>query len=815
MIGYYYRVSATIKAITSGGVMGKFLRSVGNGAYRHKWLVIASWVVILIVLGMLAKHFYKQPSSAISIPGTAAQKSLDRFSELFPSAGKGTGRVVFEAKNGETITQHKADIETAVADIAKVEGVRLVTDPFAVAGSISSDDTVAYATVSLSEEAAAVSEKTITDITKIGDNAQSKNFAMYRGGDIISRVPSDILGPGEITGVVLALIVLLVMLGSLVAAGLPIIVAIVTVASGAAGLFALSKTVDITSTTPVLAVMLGLAVGIDYSLFIVNKYRHYLLAGYGYEAAASRALATAGKAVLFAAATVVIALSALSVVGIPFMTSMGLAAAGTVAIAALVATTLLPALFGIVGSRIFTRSTRRKIIAAQKQGPHESHRAARGVLWRKIAAVLTDHPLMVVFVGVAIAGIIALPIRSLNLGLPTDEFAAESTSQRHAYDALKRGFGVGFNAPLVVVAENIPVVTDTDRQAVREQLTAVYNQRVAEVTAAQTAAFQKQMAAAKTFAQKLQVQKEIAAAQVAAVQQEQQARQQLETQIEQYAVRYELAKVANNIAKHSDVQSATPALVTDDTTKGMIQVIPKSGPSDEATKNLISDLRDKDTIADVAGNGTTTLGVTGSAALQMDINDKLASVLPTYLGIVVGLSFVLLVIVFRSLLIPLKATLGFLLSVGAMFGAMVMVFQWGWFGISEAPGPIVSFLPIIAIGVLFGLAMDYEFFLVSSIHEEYERTHDAQEAVINGYTIGSRVVFAAAVIMVSVFAGFISNHDQIIQSMGFGLAVGIFVDAFIVRLFIVPSIMSLIGRAAWWIPKRLESFLPHIDIEGK
>jgi len=566
--------------------MGKFLRSVAGCAYRHKWLVIAGWIIILLVLGMLAKHFYKQPSSAVSIPGTSAQKALDRFGELFPSAGKGSGRVVFEAKNGDTITEHKADIESAIANIAKVESVRQVTDPFAVSGSISSDDSVAYATVSLAEEAAAISPKTITDISKIGENTRSKNFAMYRGGDIISRVPSDILGPGEITGVVVALIVLLIMLGSLVAAGLPIIIAIVTVASGAAGLFALSQTVNITSTTPVLAVMLGLAVGIDYSLFIVNKYRHYLLAGYDYETATGRALATAGKAVLFAAATVVIALSALSIVGIPFMTSMGLAAAGTVAIAALVATTLLPALFGIVGSKIFTRSTRRKITAAQKQGPHDSHRAPRGVLWRKIAAVLTDHPLMVVFIGIAVAGVIALPIRSLNLGLPTDEFAAKSTSQRHAYDALNRGFEVGFNAPLIVVAENIPAVTDADRQVARDQLTAVYNQRVAEATAAQTAAFQKQMANAKTYIQRAQVQKEIAAAQAAGLQQEQQARQQLEMQVEQYSVRYELAKIANNIARRSDVQSAIPALVTADTTKGMIQVIPRSGPADEATKKL-------------------------------------------------------------------------------------------------------------------------------------------------------------------------------------------------------------------------------------
>ena len=210
-----------------------------------------------------------------------------------------------------------------------------------------------------------------------------------------------------------------------------------------------------------------------------------------------------------------------------------------------------------------------------------------------------------------------------------------------------------------------------------------------------------------------------------------------------------------------------------------------------------------------------TFGVTGSTALQVDINEKLAKALPQYLLVVVGLSFILLLIVFRSVLVPLKATLGFLLSVAAMFGAMVAVFQWGWFGIAEAPGPLVSFIPIIGIGVLFGLAMDYEFFLVSSIHEEYERTHKPREAVVNGFALGSRVVVAAAVIMVAVFAGFVTNHDTTIQAMGFGLAVGIFVDAFIVRLFIVPAVLTLLGKHAWWLPKWLDRYIPHISIEGK
>ena len=263
------------------------------------------------------------------------------------------------------------------------------------------------------------------------------------------------------------------------------------------------------------------------------------------------------------------------------------------------------------------------------------------------------------------------------------------------------------------------------------------------------------------------------------------------------------------------MQKVTPLLVTNDTTKGVLQVIPTTGPSDEATKQLIHQLREMETIRNITKSDSASLSVTGSTALQIDIDEKLAGALPQYLLVVVGLSFLLLMIVFRSILVPLKATLGFLLSVAAMFGAMVAVFQWGWFGLADAAGPIVSFIPIISIGVLFGLAMDYEFFLVSSIHEEYERTGNAKRAVVDGFAVGSRVVVAAAVIMVAVFAGFVTNHDATIQTIGFGLAVGIFVDAFIVRLIIVPAVMALLGGKAWWLPKWLDRILPHVSIEGK
>lgn len=290
---------------------------------------------------------------------------------------------------------------------------------------------------------------------------------------------------------------------------------------------------------------------------------------------------------------------------------------------------------------------------------------------------------------------------------------------------------------------------------------------------------------------------------------------QIDQAVTQYAKYIQLQNVATKIAEHRDVAFAQPALVTDNGTSGVIQVVSRFAPSSENTEELISALRDPSKKETVFGSTDLSIGVTGSAALQSDINHKLADALPVYLSVVVGLSLLLLVIAFRSILVPIKATIGFLLSVLAMFGSMVAVFQLGWFGIAEAPGPIVSFIPIIATGILFGLAMDYEFFLVSSMHEKYHQTKQAKQSVINGFALGAKVVTAAGVIMVSVFAGFITNHDATIQAIGFGLAIGILVDAFIVRMTLVPALMSLMGSSAWWLPRWLDRILPHVSIEGE
>ncbi len=765
--------------------MGNFLHKLGAYAFTHKWRVLTGWLIALVLLGGLASVYIKPTTNSVSIPGTEAQKALDRVDELFPASGKGNGRVVFAAPAGQQIVSYRSQITKFVDSARKVDVVAGVISPFDNATAISGNGMIAYAQVQLKDEAGTVSSTTIKAVADYAATARTSGLTVEISGDLIDKVPTEILGVGEVSGVVLALVVLVMTLGTLISAGMPIVVAVIAIGVSMAGLFSLSQLVNITSTTPVLAVMLGLAVGIDYSLFIINKYRSYLLEGYRNQVAAAKAVATAGNAVLFAAATVVIALSALAIVRIPFMSTMGLAGAGTVAIAAIVAVTLIPALLGMAGDKIFRGKTKRLIAAAQAKGPRESHAQNHKTIWYKWGAAIVKRPVLVLIAGVAVMGIIALPARSLDLGLPTDEHSATNTTQHRAYDLLSQGFGVGFNGPLLVVAENLPAVDANDQAAVRAPLVAKVDAQFAGLPSIPQVVAQKQAALA-----------------------------QVEQTVTQYAKYVQLKAVADRIAKLDDVSSATPALVTDDGTSGVVQVIPKTAPSDQKTIDLITRLRSQDTRRSVGG-GSVSLAVTGSTALQNDINAKLSNALPEYLVVVVGLSLILLIIAFRSILVPIKATLGFLLSVMAMFGAMVAVYQWGWFGIAAVSGPIVSFVPIIAIGVLFGLGMDYEFFLVSSMHEVHMHTKDSKQAVINGFGLGSKVVTAAAIIMISVFAGFITNHDSTVQTIGFGLAFGVLLDAFVVRMSIVPAVMALLGNSAWWIPKWLDKMLPHVSIEGE
>jgi RND superfamily putative drug exporter len=603
-------------------------------------------------------------------------------------------------------------------------------------------------------------------------------------------------------------------LGSLISAGMPILSAVLAIGISMAGLFAMSRLFDINSTTPVLAVMLGLAVGIDYSLFIINKYRTLALEGYSLEDAAARALGTAGNAVVFAAITVIIALAALSVVNIPFMTTMGLAGAASIAIAAIVSLTLTPALLGLAGEKVFTKKLRAKLKAVTYVSS-KNPTTRQTNFWFKWGELITKYPLVTLILSVIVIGAIALPAKDLELSLPADQYASKESTERKAYDLLSKGFGAGFNAPLSVVVDDLPKVSDEDRNEVRQHAINQFNEKVAAASKTQKAAFDQQLVSATTPSQGLSLQQRAAEAQRAGEAQKAAALAEIEKSVDTYAKYVQLNKVAEKIAGLDNVEMVQPALVVQDGTSGIIQVIPKTAPAAQETTDLIADLRSESTKDKLTDSPSVSIGVTGAIALQNDIDKKLADALPVYLGVIVSLSLLLLLVAFRSVLVPLKATLGYVLSVLAMFGAIVAVFQWGWLGIADAPGPIISFMPIITAGILFGLAMDYEFFLVSGMYESYSKTKNAHKSVVNGFGAGAKVVTAAAVIMISVFGAFITNHEAVIQSIGFALAAGILVDAFLVRMTFVPAVMTLLGKSAWWLPKWLDNRLPHISIEGE
>lgn len=753
--------------------MASFVKKIGLFSFKHKWLVISIWLVIIsVVLGLM--FTFRQPASEnISIPGTEAQTTIEKAEKLFPNAGGGTGRIVFEVPAGSTIDDYKETINQTLAETAKAKDVEQVVSPFVFKEAVSEDRRIAFAQLQLSVSRNNVTDQTAEDVAASLKIARDGGVAAEAGGDIVRLAPAEILGIGEVIGVIVAAIVLIVMFKTVFAAGLPLIVAIFALVTGVGAVFALSGVVEINATTPVLAVMLGLAVGIDYSLFILSRYRSYVLEGDDYETAIGSAVGTAGNAVLFAALTVVIALSALSIIRIPLLTTMGLAAAGTVAIAAIAALTLLPALAGLVGGRILSKKQHIKHHTSKKH--HELH-VSHSSVWYRVGSFISRKPVPIIAATIVLLAGLSYPVTDLRLGLPTDEFAASDSTQRKAYDILSRGFGEGFNGPLIVLAENISAPTP---QEVEQTKLALLSGQLTLPPAAQQMAGQ----GVKD--------PDIAARILASYSKAQQ--------------------IAAQLGAQPGVARAIPAAVTPSGSEALIQVLPITGPSDEATIDLIKKLRNDN---GVLNDSDVQLSVTGTTAIQTDIDQKMLEALPPYLAITVGLSFLILLVAFRSILVPLKATFGFILSVGAMFGALVVTFQWGVFGLFE-PAPIISFLPIIGLGILFGLAMDYEFFMNSSIRESYVHGKNARQSVKDGFSLGAIVVTAAAIIMVSVFGGFIFSHDDIIKQVGFGLAFGILVDAFLVRMLMGPAILSLLGDKAWYIPWWLGKIIPRISIEGK
>lgn len=708
--------------------MATFLYRLGRGAFRRRGLVALIWVALLFAAGFGAASASAPTSGSFSIPGTEAQKAFDVLDKKFPgmAADGATARIVIKAPAGAKVTdpEPKAQVEKIVEDLKSGPGkdqISSVADPYQ-SQAVSQDGSTAYISTKYKVSGMELTDATRDALKESGKDAQAKGLTVEIGGDALMAAPET--GSGEIIGIAVAAIVLVITFGSLIAAGLPLLTALIGVGIGVSSITALANVLDLGNTTSTLAMMIGLAVGIDYALFIVSRYRAELAEGREREEAAGRAAGTAGSAVVFAGLTVVIALVGLAVVNIPMLTKMGFAAAGTVVIAVLVALTLVPAILGFAGKKVLPAGEKSKLFGKGKPAGAEK-KANGGTRW---ARFVLRRPVMVLLAGVIGLGIIAIPASKLEMGLPDDGAQPVSTTQRQAYDMLSDGFGPGFNGPLMVVVDGDKALAD---------------------------------------------------------------------------------RTVERIKGLEGVAAVMPPMPNEAGDASMISVIPKDRPSSAQTEDLVHTIRD--------GSGDDVM-VTGATAMNIDFSQKMNDALLPYLALVVGLAFLLLMLVFRSILVPLKAALGFLLSVVAALGAVVAVFQWGWlgslFGV-EQTGPIMSMMPIFMVGVVFGLAMDYEVFLVTRMREAYVHGERPGQAVVTGFQYSARVVVAAAVIMIAVFAGFIGASEQMVKMIGFGLAVAVFFDAFVVRMAIVPAVLALLGHKAWWLPRWLDRLLPNVDVEGE
>jgi RND superfamily putative drug exporter len=705
--------------------MAAVLYRLGGWTFERRRLVVVIWIAVLAGVGALTLAAGGKVSNSFTVPGTESQRALDLLDKEFPGAGGASARIVFAAPDGHTLNeaQYRKLITPTIDRARDVPQTVGGATAFERSFQLSKDKRIAFADISFAVSTDKLKQSTKDALERVAQPAEKAGLEVaFSGGVITTHSGGE--NYGDIIGLAVAFVVLLFVFGRALPAAIPLLTALVGVGLGLLLIYLGASVVNVSSTTPTLAVMLGLAVGIDYALFILSRHRQHLADGLEPREAAARAVATAGGAVTFAGTTVVIALAGLAVVGIPFLTVMGIGAAVTIVVAVLIALTLLPALLGFAGPRLHKG---KNIDPARSFGKRWAQRVVR-------------HRLIAALVVIGLTVVFALPALHMRLGLPDDGTKPKDTTERQAYDLLSEGFGPGYNGPLLAVVSGD--FRDTNIQKLGTQL----------------------YAEAKTL---------------------------------------------------TDIAELSPPIVSPNGKIAIVQVTPESSPQSEATKNLVRTLR-KDA-KPLSKAGITAL-ITGTTAVNIDTADKLGEALPVFLPLIVVLALLLLLLVFRSVFVPVKAVLGFLLTIAASFGVVVWIFQDGHldslFGI-PATSPITSFLPIIMIAILFGLAMDYEVFLVSRMRESYLRTKDAKEAVVGGFSASARVVTAAAIIMTCVFASFISGDDLIIKSFGVALAFGVLVDAFLVRMTLVPAVLAMVGDRAWHLPRWLDRRVPDLDVEGE
>jgi RND superfamily putative drug exporter len=717
------------------------LDRLGRSAVRHRWWFIGVWIVAAVAIVALAGSLDGQFSDNFHIPDAQSQTALDLLERDFPKAAGDNALVVFETPRGITSTAVEPPVSDSVAALRKIPHVTSVADPFAPAGGafISKNGDIAVVTVQFDTKAQSLQKDVFSQIEDATSPATQAGVKVAYGGAVVDYADQPPSGNADLIGLLAAVVILLFAFGSVVAMGLPILTALFGLGVGISVVHVVASFVEIGTVAPVLATMIGLGVGIDYSLFIVTRYRENLATGVDVETAVGRSVATAGSAVLFAGTTVVIAICGLVISGIPYVARLGYMSGLVVAVMMLAALTLLPAIIGVVGHGID-----RWKVPSLIHHPDRAVREGRdpeppaGTVWERWATLVARHAWPFAIVAVLILLVIAWPVLSMRLGESDDGNLPTSTTQRQAYDLVARGFGPGTNGPLLVVVQ-LPSPGDD-------------------------------------------------------------------------AV---LADISSALEKTPGVKVVLPPQVSPNGAVAQIGVLPTTAPDSAQTADLVGALRHT-VLPSAVGSSGAHAYVGGITAAYIDIGDRISSRLPYFIGAVVLLSFLLLMLVFHSILVPLTAAVMNLLSVAAAYGATVAVFQWGWakglVGL-QSTVPIVPFVPMMMFAVLFGLSMDYQVFLLTRVREEYDRTGDTRQGVVRGLARTARVITSAALIMIFVFGAFVMNPTPEVKMFGLGLAFAVLVDATIVRMLLVPSIMEILGDANWWFPKWL-GFLPRLDIEG-
>ena len=734
---------------------------IARWCHQHRLVTVLVWLALIVGLGALTSSAGTKYNDTMSIPASESSQALDLLKQSMPASAGDSDQVVWHTTGGAKVTD--ADVQKRMTDtlnqIATSPGVAAVTSPYSGprgAVQISKDQTTAYATVNFTQQAHDIPTAQITHVIDVAQGARSGNLQVDLGGQAISQADRKVGGAADLIGVVAALIVLGLVFRSFGAAVMPILTGVAGVVTGITGTGQLSHLIAISSTAPTLATLVGLGVGIDYALFIVNRHRKGLMSGLSVQDSIAKALNTSGRAVIFAGGTVVIALLGMFALGLSFLNGMAIGAAVTVSMTVLAAITLLPAMLGFLKLRVLSKKQRREL-AARQAGvgvlvpyAHASRRRGSGsgsgtpghpeTAFTRWAAKVEARPLGKALLAIAVMAVVAVPFFSINLGNSDAGNDPKSTTTRQAYDLLADGFGKGFNGPLTLVAQT-PAAGD------------------------------------------------------------QQA----------------LTTLVNTIKTVPDVAAVSARPMQPGQTLGVVQVVPVSSPQDKATTDLIDNLR-HDVIPKAETGTTLHVMVSGPTAISNDFSHTLTSKLPLFVAIIVGLGCLLMMLAFRSLLVPLIGVAMNLLTMGVAFGSLVAVFQWGWG--SEAlgaggAGPVEAFVPVIVISILFGLSMDYQVFLISRMHEEWSHSADNHRSVRVGHGETGQVIVAAGIIMTCVFGAFLFNGERVIAEFGMALALAILLDVLMLRLILVPALMHRFGRANWWLPKWLDKVLPHMSVEGE